>query len=138
MRRTPPRRRADAGFTLFETLIAAVLLLIVFFGLAQIYARGRRQLGYEEDRRKATQVVQGRIDGIRRDLRYDDLPSLDGTDTTLVVDGRSYTLSHTVTAGTPEDQATTLGITASWIARVAGSDVTRTLSSTTILGRGMP
>ncbi len=138
MRRSSPRRRSDGGFTLFEILIAAVLLLIVFFGLAQIYSRGRRQLGYEEDRRKATEVAQARLDGIRRDFRYDDLPLLDGTDTTLVVDNRPYVVSHEVTAGTPEDQTTTVGVTVSWSALVGGSSITRDLSTTTILARGMP
>jgi prepilin-type N-terminal cleavage/methylation domain-containing protein len=132
-------RPADSrGFTLLETMIAAVLLLVVFFALAQTYTRGRTQVDYEEDRRVATEVAQMRLDGLRRDYRYDDLPALAGSDTTYVVGRRRYTVSHEVTPGSPEDQATTITITVSWVARVGGTDVSRTFSATTVLGRGMP
>jgi len=123
---------------MIEILIAAFLIIIVFFGLTQYYTRGRTHLNYEEDRRKATAVAEDRIDGIRRDYRYDDLPGLDGSDTTYVVDDRSYTVSHVVTPNDPEDQATTLDLTVAWTAKVGGSDVSRSLNVTTILGRGMP
>jgi hypothetical protein len=110
----------------------------VFFGLAQIYARGRTQLDYEEDRRKATAVAQAQLDGIRRDYRYDHLPTLAGTDTTYTVDNRQFTVSHNVTAGFPEDQATTVALTVTWSARVTSGLVDRTLNCTTILARGLP
>jgi type II secretory pathway pseudopilin PulG len=126
------------GITMIEILIAAFLIIIVFFGLTQYYTRGRTHLNYEEDRRKATAVAEDRIDGIRRDFRYDDLSGLDGSDTTYVVDDRSYTVSHVVTPNDPEDQATTLDLTVAWTAKVGGSDVSRSLNVTTILGRGMP
>jgi len=128
----------EGGFSLLEVLIAAVLLIIVFFGLAQLYAKGRNQMNYEEDRRKATAVAQARIDGIRSDYRYDMLPSLDGVDTTYVVDDRDFTVSQEITAGAPEPEATTVKLEVSWTAKVYGNDVERTLEVTTILGRGMP
>lgn len=126
------------GLTLLEVLIAAILIVIIFFGLAQYYARGRKHLGYEEDRRKATAVAQDRIDGIRRDYSFDDLMSLNGKDTTYVVDNRTYVVSHTVLPNTPEDQATTLQITVNWDVDVSGTVYERNLEVTTILGRGMP
>lgn len=126
------------GLTLLEVLIAAILLIIIFFGLAQYYTRGRKHLGYEEDRRKATAVAQDRIDGIRRDYSYDGLMSLDGTDTTYVVDQRTYIVSHEVLPNTPEDQSTTLHLTIEWDVRVSGSVFRRAHDVTTILGRGMP
>jgi len=130
--------RDSRGLTLLEVLIAASLLLILFFGLSLTYMRGRTQVDYEEDRRKATAVAQARLDGIRRDFRYDDLPGLDGTDTTFVVDNRTFTVSHSVAADVPEPQATTMGVTVTWNAKVNGADVSRTLTTATILGRGMP
>jgi Tfp pilus assembly protein PilV len=127
------------GLTLLEVLIAAILLIIIFFGLAQYYTRGRTHLNYEEDRRKATAVVQDRIDGIRRDYRYDDLfTSLNGRDTTYVVDQRTYTVKHEVLPNTPEDQATTLHLTIEWDVVVGENTFKRTHDVTTILGRGMP
>ncbi|MBU2692640.1 MAG: prepilin-type N-terminal cleavage/methylation domain-containing protein [Candidatus Eisenbacteria bacterium] len=135
--RTHPAGK-ERGFSLLEVLIAAVLLIIVFFGLAQLYMRGRNQLDYEEDRRKAIAVAQARIDGIRSDYRYDTLPGLDGNDTTYVVDNRNFTVSHQIFAGVPEAEATTVTLNVSWTARVYGNNVDRTLEVTTMLGRGMP
>jgi prepilin-type N-terminal cleavage/methylation domain-containing protein len=129
---------AASGFTLIEVLVAAVLLLIVFFGLAQVYTRGRRQVDLEEDRRRATAVAQARLDGIRRDFRYETLPGLDGTDTTFVVDKTSFVVSHDVTPATPEPQATTVAVTVTWNAIVGGANVPRSLTATTLLARGMP
>jgi type II secretory pathway pseudopilin PulG len=132
------RRGTVGGYTLIELLIAAFLLLIVFYGLAQVYARGRRQVDYEEDRRKATAVSQARLDGIRRDFSYDSLPTLDSTTTTVVVDNRTYSISHAVAAGTPEEEATTITLTVHWNARTDEGFVERSAECTTILARGMP
>ena len=118
-------------------MVASILLIIVFFGLAQIYTRSRTQLDYEEDRRKATAIAQARLDGLRRDYRYDTLPSLNGTDTTFVADGRSYTVSHNISPHYPDSHATTCSLVVTWTAKVSGNDVARTLEATTILGRGM-
>ena len=97
----------QGGFSLLEVMIAAFLLIIVFFGLAQIYARSRTQLDYEEDRRKATAVAQARLDGLRRDYGFDLLPALDGTDTTIVSDSRDYIISHYIFPHMPDSHATT-------------------------------
>lgn len=127
-----------AGFTLIEVMVAAFLVLIVFFGLAQFYARGRTQVDYEEDRRKATAVAQARLDGLRRDFRYEELAALDGTDTTYVVDGRNFVVSHVILADNPEEHATTCSLLVTWSARVGATTVDRTLEATTMLGRGLP
>ena len=133
------RRSSRGGFTLIETVIAVLLLSIIFLGLAQVYARGQRQINYEEDRRKATAVAQARLDGIRRDFGYDGLAALDGSDTTFVVDNRAFLVSHIVTTDVPEPQSTTLDLTVTWVAQLpGGGTVNRTLDCTTILGRGMP
>lgn len=135
-RKNSKRRRLESGFTLIEVMIASMLLLVVFFGLAQTYSRGRRQMGYEEDRRKASAILQARIDCLRRDYSYDTLSAL--ADTVYVVDNRNYTVSHTVSAADPEPQSTTVGLQISWIARTEGGTVNRTEDCTTILSRGLP
>jgi len=133
-----PRRGQD-GFSIVEVVIAVLLLSLVFMGLSQTYSRGRRQINYEEDRRKATALTQGHLDGLRRDLSYDDLPSLDGTSTTYVIDNRTYVVSHVVTQGSPEVLATTVDVTTSWTAQLpGGGTTTRSIVSTTIYARGMP
>lgn len=137
-----PRRRAR-GASLIEVMVAAFLLMVVFLGLAQLYMRGRRQMMYEEDRRRATAVAQARLDGIRRAYGYDELVTLDGTglvptDTTYIVDGRRFTVSHVVTATMPEPQATTFKIVVRWRARVGSAQILRSHETTTIYGRGLP
>ena len=130
------RKRKDSGFTLIEVMVAAFLLLVVFTGLAQTYARGRRQIGYEEDRRKATAILQARVDCLRRDYSYDTLTSL--SDTTYVVGNRSYNVSHAISAADPELNSTTLTIQVAWTANTEGGSVNRTEDCTTILSRGLP
>jgi Tfp pilus assembly protein PilV len=132
------RARLRDGFSLLEVMIAAMLLIIVFFGLAQLYTRGRTQIDYEEDRRKATAVAQARLDGLRRDYTYDRLPAVNGTDTTFVVDNRSYRVHHYIYRGRPETNATTESLVVYWNARTYAGTITRSLSTTTIVARGMP
>lgn len=126
------------GIALLEVMIAAVILLIVFFGLAQFYTRGRMQIDYEEDRRRATAVLQARLDGIRSDFRYDDLATLSGQDTTYTIENKAYRVHHEITSGAPEAQASTLDLTVTWTARAGTSVVNRSMVTTTFLGRGMP
>ena len=134
----PERRRCQSGFTLVEVFVAGFLLLVVMFGLAQVYAKGRTQIDFEEDRRKATAVAQDRMDAIRRDFVYDDLGTLDGAVVGYPIDGNTFTVTHAVTVGAPEGQSTTIDLTVTWNALVNGAPVARSLVSTTILGRGMP
>jgi hypothetical protein len=120
-------------------MVASLLLLVVLFGLAQFYTRGRTQVDFEEYRRKATAVAQTRMDALRRDFRYDDLPGLDGSDTTYVVDGKSYLVTHEVRSPVPPgSQSTEVILNVIWTLSVAGSDVPDTLQTISMLGRGMP
>lgn len=120
-------------------MVASLLLLIVLFGLAQFYTRGRTQVDYEEYRRKATAVSQTRMDALRRDFRYEDLPALDETDTTYVVDGRNYRVLHDVRSPIPPgSQSTEVILNVIWTTRVANATVPETLRTISFLGRGMP
>jgi Tfp pilus assembly protein PilV len=127
------------GFSFIEVLIAAMLLLIVFFGLAQLYARGRKQIDYEEDRRSATAVAQARLDALRRDYHYNSLSSQNGAanDTTYYVEGRPYTVHHLITPESPDSFAATVQVTVTWRAQTATGTINRTLNTTTVLARGL-
>ncbi len=129
--------RSIGGFSLLEVMIAAMLLVIVFFGLAQLYTRGRKQIAYEEDRRDATAVAQARLDAVRRDYHYASLPSQNGNqnDTTYYVEGRQFKVHHVVTPESPDSFATTVTVTVTWQAKTQSTTVDRTLSTTTVLAR---
>ena len=128
-------KRAERGFTLIEVMVASVILLLVFLGLANVHSSSRRQLVHNEDLRNATAVAQARLESLRRDYRNQDLPSLVGNDTTYVVGGHNFVVSHAVSADTPEDRATTVTVTVNWSVRYSGSSTNRSVDCTTILGR---
>lgn len=141
MRKTRrPRRpgfRNAPGFTLVELMVAAFLILVVFFSVAQVYMYGRRQMVYEEDRRRASEVLESRMEALRRDYTYDGLPALNNTSVSFTVDGRTYTIAQTVTGESPQANATTVKLVVSWVAKVNNTSATRTMQATTILGRGV-
>ncbi len=131
-----PRR--TAGFTLVEVMVASFMLLIVFFGMAQFHARTHKQVMGEDHWRKASGVARSRLERVRRDKTYDNLATLAATDTTYVVDGLSYVVSHAVATGTPELQASTVTVTVTWNERLDRGLVPRSLSCTTIIARSLP
>jgi len=123
------------GFTLIEVMVAAMTLLLLFFGMAQIFSKGRGQLVIDEDKRNAVAVAQARLESLREDYRHIDLPGVAANDTTYAVGGRTYTVEHAVTADAPENRATTVTVTVNWTAMVNGNSIARELDCTTILGR---
>jgi prepilin-type N-terminal cleavage/methylation domain-containing protein len=136
-------KRAEAGaqergFTVIEVMVAAVILLLVYFGAAQYAARSRSQMDLEESRRIAVSIARARLESLRRDESYDSLDSIVDQDTTYVVDNRSYTVVHTVLTGVPETDASTVTVTVNWNKLVGSSMVPRTVSLTSIFGRSIP
>ncbi len=116
-------------------MVAAIVLLLVFFGMGQVFSLNRFQLEHFEDQRRATSIAQARLESLRLDYQPAGLVALSGSDTTYVVDNKTYTVDHIVLADTPETRATTVTVTVNWVADVRGRDVDRALSCTTILGR---
>ena len=142
MKRTRGRKerlkRLVAGFTLIEVMVASFMLLIVFFGMAQFHARGHTQLVGEDHWRKASGVARSRLERVRRYKMYDDLVSLAAVDTTYVVDGRNYVVSHAVTTGTPELQSSVVTVTVTWTETMEQGATNRSLSCSTIIARSLP
>ncbi len=136
---------AERGFSLLEVMIAAVILILVFYGLAQFYARGRTQIDFEEDRRKATAVGQERIEEARR-WTYAYLEFLDGSvvDTAMTVDGQDYTVSLAVNPNDEpppaNDDISVVKVGVIWDRRPTDSGVAvpDTLWLTTLVGRRYP
>ena len=129
------KRSAELGFTLIEVMVSAVILMLVFFGMAQVFSKSRTQLVHDEDRRTAVSVARARLESLREDYRRQDLHVLAGNDTTYVVDGTTYTVEHAVQSDVPEVLATTVTVTVNWDAMLNGTAEDRSLSYTTILGR---
>jgi type II secretory pathway pseudopilin PulG len=131
-------RGSNAGFTFLEVLVAAIILVIVMFGLLQFGFRGRKQVDFEEDRRKATAAAQGRLDQAHRwSFAYlEELESNGGSDTTLVVDGRPYSVSLDVFPG-GNSHWKRVRAAVSWQAKpkYGGAAVTRSDTVTTHIGR---
>lgn len=155
---------AEDGFTLLETVIAAVVAMIIFFGLAQIYTQGRTQMSFDQHHRQAAAIAQAHLDGIRRDNLFDDLMNsgsggggggedddedddkdhdhgndgdTGGNDIVYTVDGVDYSVTELVAVGEPETHAATVEVTVTWTDSFRGTDIARTLNCATILGRGM-
>ncbi len=128
----------ERGFTVIEVMVAAVILLLVYFGAAQYAAQSRSQMDLEESRRLAGAVGRARLESLRREESFDTLATLAGRDTTYVVDNRSYAVTHVVQIGVPETDAATVTVTVGWNKLVGGSLLPRSLSLTTIFGRSIP
>lgn len=131
------RPGSQDGFTLIEVMVASVLLLIAFFGMARYAAGSRTQLSLEEGRRHAVAVAQGRLESIKRGETYDTLGTLTGRDTTYTVDGRPYAVTHTIELNTPEEHAATVGVTVTWSEMIGGNATPRSVGLTAIVSRSL-
>ena len=136
--RTARREGRDGGFTLIEVMVASFMLVLVFFGLAQFHARGHTQIVREDHWRKASDVALSRLERVRRYKRYDDLVNLSAADTTYVIDGLSYVVSHVAVSGTPELQSSSVTVTVTWNENMEQGSVARSLSCSTIIARSLP
>lgn len=136
--RTIAARTGERGFTIIEVMVAAVILLLAYFGAAQYASRSREQMDLEESRRTAVAIARARLENLRRGESFDTLPALADRDTVYVVDNRSYTVSHEVLTGVPETGAATVSVTVSWTKRVGAQMVPRALTLATIFGRSIP
>jgi prepilin-type N-terminal cleavage/methylation domain-containing protein len=126
-----------SGFTLVEVMVAAFLITIVFFGAAHYASKSRGLMQHDESRRHAVAIAQGRLESIRTYETYDTLNTLAGRDTTYTVDGRPFTLIHTVTLDSPQTSAATVTVNLAWNVNISGNLVPRTLSMSSILSRSI-
>ena len=108
MRLTESKRRCDIdvtghgvnekGFTLLETSIALVILLVAGLGVVSLFAYSIRFNSGGEDRAMATSIAQEQVEQLRS-VKFDDtiLNVVTGTATNTVRNGRTYQVSKTVT-----------------------------------------
>lgn len=127
----------NGGFSLIEVMVASLLVLLVFFGLAQVHAYGKGQLKLDENYRKATMLARSRMDDVRGSMTFDNLVSLDGVDSNYTIGGRDFTVTHDIQVDVPEDNAATIALTVTWNEVIKGNDVQRSLSCESIIGRSI-
>jgi Tfp pilus assembly protein PilV len=89
--------RSEAGFTLFETTIAMVLMAIVGLGVAGCFFYAARNNSSARDRELAMAVAQQQIEQMRN-LSFNDagLAATAGTNTTVIRGGRKYQVNTTI------------------------------------------
>ena len=112
-RRPAPGRRAEAGFTILETVIALFIALVVGFGAIGLFLFSASFNAGASDRARALAIAQETMEELRA-RNYDDGSLAAGTTTTTVERGsdeegeadlRSFTVVKTVENATTTNPA---------------------------------
>lgn len=122
------RRRSEDGFTLMETAVSIVVMMIVALGVASLFAYATNANSAASDREMATAIAQKRMEWLRsmpfsavtREIAYSypngglAATSADGVTETETRAGRGYTIltriadTEVVPAGSPDAGEPTL------------------------------
>ena len=141
-------RRNELGFTLMETTIALVILMVVGLGAASLFVYAATNTSTANDRQLAMAVAQQHVEELRAVLFTDaSLAATTGTDTDVTSAGRPYRVTtvitdSTVVAGQPTLKTITVRVTPqgagpAWshnIATLFGSVTVTTERSSLLLG----
>jgi Tfp pilus assembly protein PilV len=93
-----PTQRNERGFTLIETSISFVILMIVGLGAASLFAFAASNTSTANDRQLAMAVGQQKIEELRALLFTDSsLTATVGTDTNVTSAGRPYLVKTVIT-----------------------------------------
>ena len=147
-KRLPKSQHSELGFTLLETTIALVILMVVGLGAASLFFYAATNTSTASDRQLAMAVAQQHIEELRAVLFTDaTLNATAGTDTNVTSAGRPYLVSTVITDsavvnGQPTLKTITVRVTPqgagpAWARNVAtlfGSVTVTTVRSTLLLG----
>jgi Tfp pilus assembly protein PilV len=111
------------GFTLIETCIALLIMLIVSLGAASLFAVAVRNNSGAADRQLSMAVAQDRMEGLRNVIFTD--PSLDATPTagtteTVTNASRSYRVTTVITASNTVNGLPTVKTVSIRVSPIAG------------------
>jgi Tfp pilus assembly protein PilV len=139
------RKQVQSGFSIFDVLLATIILVVLGAALVSATYRSRAQLDYEEVRRRAILIAQERLEWLRADFDFDAITA-DTIGTTLDMDNTTFTITGWVGIGIdPEaadsldDYMKTVSDTVSWVATTPeGTDsITRRVTMKTVIFRGL-
>ena len=123
--------KTERGFTLMETSIALVLLMVVGMGAASLFFYAATNTSTANDRQLAMAVGQQRIEELRA-LNFTDvdLTATTGASANVTSAGRPYTVRTVITdSNTVNGQPTLKTITVRVTPQGAGSSWARTITS---------
>lgn len=100
-------RTAPAGFSVLELLIAGMILTVLGASIVAAGARSRKNIDYEEVRRRAIVLCQARFETVRAEFSFDDIVPAN-LDTTITLDGTTFTLRSHVAQGSEPASPDTL------------------------------
>jgi Tfp pilus assembly protein PilV len=106
-------RNDERGLTLLETLIAAVLVIILVTGMATFVGRGRASILEEGHKRSAVELAQGELERLEK-LAPNMITAVTRD---AVVDNLTYHLVTTVTPDVPAAGMKAVRATVSWTLR---------------------
>jgi Tfp pilus assembly protein PilV len=136
--RTSLQGDLDGGFTLLETSIAMVIMLVSVLASASLFAYSIKNNSGANDRELAMAVAQQQMEQLRNAPFNDgSLSATTGTTTTITRAGRQYTVLTTITdsnavSGQPTLKTITVRVTP--LASTLGAVVLRTRRSTFVKG----
>lgn len=131
-----PEGNSKAGFSVLETLIAAFILIVLGTAIVTTGLKSRSQIDHEEVRRRAVLLAQERLETVRASFDYVDVIPAE-IDTTIVLDGTTYTLRSAVKDSVPTDDSKSVADTVRWTATGGGKTITRRVVMHTVIFRGL-
>jgi type II secretory pathway pseudopilin PulG len=140
-----PGKRGPSGFSIFDVLLATIILVVLGTALVSATYRSRAQLDYEEVRRRAILIAQERLEWVRADIPFDRV-TVDTIATTIIADKDTFRITADVGIGIDpanadslDDYMKTVTDTVSWRATTPeGTDsITRKVTMKTVIFRGL-
>ena len=140
-----PGKRGTSGFSIFDVLLATIILVVLGTALVSATYRSRAQLDYEEVRRRAILIAQERLEWVRADFDFDAITA-DTIATTINMENTTFTITADVGIGIDpanadslDDYMKTVTDTVSWAATTpeGTASVTRRVTMKTVIFRGL-
>lgn len=91
--------KSERGFTLIETVVSLVVMMIVGLGAASLFMYAVRNNSGAADRAVAVAIAQQRMERLRNVVYTDATLNVGTTNTAIISSGRTYSVQTTVCVG---------------------------------------